>query len=129
MTAIAIYGGLFISAFLAATILPSSSEAVLIGLLAAGRGDPILLLLVATIGNTLGSVTNWFLGHGIDTLRTKSWFPVTPERYETASLIFRRYVAWTLLLAWLSGPMATVMPQTGSFSDGVSDGICEWPCM
>jgi membrane protein YqaA with SNARE-associated domain len=97
----ALYGALFISAFLAATILPVSSEVVLAGLIVSGRGDPALLLAVATLGNTLGSVVNWILGRGIDTLRTRRWFPVTPERYEQASRTFRRFGEWTLLFAWL----------------------------
>lgn len=101
MAALAIYGGLFISAFLAATVLPVSSEVVLAGLIAAGRGDPALLFTVATIGNTLGSVVNWFLGRGIGRLQTKRWFPITGERYEQASQTFRRFGAWTLLFAWL----------------------------
>lgn len=96
-----LYGALFLSAFLAATILPVSSEAVLAGLIVAGRGDPGLLLVVATIGNTLGSVVNWVLGRGIDSLRDRRWFPVTADRYEQASRIFRRFGEWTLLFAWL----------------------------
>lgn len=98
---VALYGALFLSAFLAATILPVSSEVVLAGLIVAGRGDPGLLLVVATIGNTLGSVVNWVLGRGIDSLRNRRWFPVTADRYEQASRIFRRFGEWTLLFAWL----------------------------
>jgi len=97
----ALYGALFLSAFLAATVLPVSSEAVLAGMIVSGRGDPALLLAVATIGNTLGSVVNWVLGRGIDTLRNKSWFPVTADRYEQACRTFRRFGGWTLLFAWL----------------------------
>ncbi|TIN30223.1 MAG: DedA family protein [Mesorhizobium sp.] len=97
----ALYGALFISAFLAATVLPVSSEAMLAGLIISGRGDPWLLLAVATTGNTLGSVVNWILGRGIDKLRTRRWFPVSPERYERASRTFRRFGEWTLLFAWL----------------------------
>lgn len=98
---VALYGALFLSAFLAATILPVSSEVMLAGLIVAGRGDPGLLLVVATIGNTLGSVVNWVLGRGIDSLRNRRWFPVTADRYEQASRIFRRFGEWTLLFAWL----------------------------
>ncbi len=98
---VALYGALFLSAFLAATILPASSEVVLAGLIVAGRGDPGLLLMVATVGNTLGSVVNWVLGRGIDSLRNRRWFPVTPDRYEQASRIFRSFGEWTLLFAWL----------------------------
>ena len=55
---------LFLSALAAATLVPASSEALLAGLLAAEKGEPWLLLLVATVGNTLGSVINWLLGRG-----------------------------------------------------------------
>ena len=101
MEALALYGTLFTSAFLAATILPVSSEVVLIGMLASGRADPFLLLATATVGNTLGSVLNWFLGRGIETLRTRRWFPISADRCEQASRIVRRFGAWTLLFAWL----------------------------
>ncbi|MER8865566.1 DedA family protein [Mesorhizobium sp. M0751] len=101
MAALAIYGVLFTSAFLAATILPFSSEVVLASLIASGRGDPVLLCAIATIGNTLGSVVNWMLGRGIDTLQSRRWFPVTRERYERASRTFRRVGACLLLFAWL----------------------------
>ena len=62
MTALSAYAGLFLSALLAATILPASSEVVLATLLASGAYDPPLLLAVATAGNTLGALVNWTLG-------------------------------------------------------------------
>ncbi len=77
MADLSIYGGLFLSALLAATVLPVSSEAVLAGLLATGTGNPLMLFLVATVGNTLGSVVNWLLGRGIARWRDRPWFPVT----------------------------------------------------
>ena len=52
------YGGLFLAAFLAATILPMQSEAVLVGLILAGHQPVALLLVAASLGNVLGSVTN-----------------------------------------------------------------------
>ena len=97
----ALYGAMFLSAFLAATVLPVSSEAVLAGMIVSGRGDPWLLLTVATIGNTLGSVVNWVLGRGVETLRNGRWFPITADRYEQACRTFRRFGQWTLLFAWL----------------------------
>ena len=56
------YIGLFMSALVAATILPMQSEAVLVGLLASSAYSPVLLIGVATVGNVLGSVINWYLG-------------------------------------------------------------------
>ena len=101
MPDLAIYGALFISAFLAATILPVSSEAVLAGLIAAGKGDPLALFAVATVGNTLGSVANWLIGRGIARFRDRPWFPVSAARYEAARRQFNRYGVWSLLFAWL----------------------------
>ncbi len=56
------YIGLFLTAFLAATIVPFSSEALLLGMEVSGEFEAIGLLAVASLGNTLGAVTNWFLG-------------------------------------------------------------------
>lgn len=55
------YWGLLIASFLSASILPFSSEAVMVGLLAAGL-DPVLLIVYGTIGNTGGSLFNYGLG-------------------------------------------------------------------
>lgn len=55
------YLGLFLASFLAATILPFSSEFVLSGILAAG-GDPVLSLATATLGNWLGGLTSFWIG-------------------------------------------------------------------
>lgn len=96
-----IYAGLALSAFLAATLLPLSSEAVLAGLLASGQGDARALLAVAIIANTLGSAVNWLIGRGIEHLRDRPWFPVGPERYAAAVRHFNRYGLWSLLFAWL----------------------------
>lgn len=53
--------GLFLASFLAATILPFSSEAVLVGMLLLG-GSAMPLFLVATAGNTLGGLVNYGIG-------------------------------------------------------------------
>ncbi len=76
MDAFAVYGGLFAAAFAAATILPAQSEAVLAGLLATGSFSPAMLILVASIGNVLGSTVNWILGRRIERFRERPGFPV-----------------------------------------------------
>ena len=55
------YIGLFLGAFLAATILPMSSDVLLVGLLAVGA-DPYIAVAVATAGNWLGGLTSYWLG-------------------------------------------------------------------
>lgn len=97
----AVLGGLFLSAFLAATLIPGSSEALLTGLLLAGRGEPWILLTVATAGNVLGSLANWICGRFFAAFRDRSWFPVSQRRYDQATGWFRRYGLWSLLFAWL----------------------------
>jgi len=101
MTDLAPYIGLFFSAALAATLLPGSSEAVFVGLILAQKGDPWILLAVATIGNVLGSVINWLCGRLLLRFRDRKWFPVSPQLYDKAVGWFQRFGVWSLLLAWV----------------------------
>ena len=95
------YAGMFASAFASATLLPGSSEAVLLALLAAGQGDAVLLMVVATVGNVLGSFANWMVGRYLARLRDRSWFPVSAEAYDRAKDWVSRYGIWSLLLSWV----------------------------
>ncbi len=92
---------LFASAFLAATILPMSSEAVLAGLVAARGFDAAVLWAVATVGNTLGAVVNWALGRFCRHWQDHRWFPVKPAELDRAGRWFARYGSWSLLFAWV----------------------------
>lgn len=108
---VAAFGGLFVIAFAAATVLPLQSEAVLAGLLMAGSHSPAALILVATIGNVLGSVVNWLLGRGIDRFRDRKWFPVKPAALDRAAARYRRYGRWSLLLSrvpFIGDPLTVV---------------------
>jgi membrane protein YqaA with SNARE-associated domain len=92
--------GLGISAFLAATILPLSSELVLSSLLIAGE-PPIALLIVATVSNVAGSTVNYALGRwGANTIFHR-WFKLTPHQINAAEQRFNRYGKWSLLFSWL----------------------------
>ena len=95
------YAGLFLSALVAATLLPMQSEAVLVGLLLGGGHSVALLLLVATLGNVLGSVINWRLGRYVTRFRNRRWFPATAAQMARAEGWYRRYGRWSLLGAWL----------------------------
>lgn len=94
------YGGLFLSAFEAATLLPAASEALLIGLVLSKQHPVAALLLVATVGNVLGSAVNWVLGRWIERFRARPWFPVRPQALERAQAWYQRYGKWSLLLSW-----------------------------
>lgn len=93
------YVTLFGAAFLAATILPFSSEVVLFALLREG-GDPVILVLIATLGNTLGAVVNWSLGRYLLHFQDRRWFYFKPAQIEKAQRWFQRYGFWSLLMAW-----------------------------
>lgn len=94
------YSLLFISAFLAATVLPFYSEVVLFAMIRAGEPAG-LLLAVAAVGNTLGSVVNWVLGRYILRFQHKKWFYFKPAQIEKMQAWFQRYGVWSLLLAWM----------------------------
>ncbi|QQE13850.1 DedA family protein [Planctomycetota bacterium] len=94
------YIGLFISAFLAATILPLSSEAVLIALLLAGL-PPMPLLVVATVGNVLGSTTNYAIGYWGGNTLTRKLLRVSDHEYDKACTHYNKYGVFSLLFSWL----------------------------
>ena len=91
----------FTSAFLAATILPFSSEVVLTAALADESVSRWLLWTAATAGNTLGAVVNWGLGRFAAQYRDRRWFPASPHQMDKAEGWFQRYGVWSLLMAWL----------------------------
>lgn len=92
---------LFGSALIAATLIPAQSEAVLVALILNGDWPVWLLLAVATTGNVLGSVINWFAGRFLYRFKDRRWFPVGSVRLERSSNRYRRWGHWSLLLSWL----------------------------
>lgn len=94
-----VYLTLFGISLLAATLLPGGSEALLLYDLSLGY-NTILLILFATIGNTLGSIINYFLGHkGVDFLTRKKYANL--KQLQTATNRFKKYGALSLLLSWM----------------------------
>ena len=96
-----IYLSLFFISFLAATILPFSSELSLAGLITTSNYDNVLLLIVASFGNVLGSVVNWVLGFYSRNLTIKKWFPFKETQIERSSKWFNKFGKWSLLFAWV----------------------------
>ena len=85
---------LFASSFLSATLLPGNSEVVLVAMLLSGVSQPWLLVLIATMGDSLGGLTNVILGRFFPLREKSRW-------QEKAVGWLKRYGAATLLLSWM----------------------------
>jgi len=92
--------GLFIAAFLAATILPLSSEIVLSSLLVSGL-SPTTLVFIATTGNVLGSLTNYALGYWASLVVVKKWLRMSEDDFVRAEQRFIKYGMFSLCFAWV----------------------------
>ena len=95
------YLSLFILSFLAATILPMSSELTLVGLLNTNDYNVLALLGSASLGNILGSIFNWLLGFYLLKHMNKKWFPFKKNQINSASNWFQKFGIWSLLFAWV----------------------------
>lgn len=91
---------LFAAAFGAATLLPFQSEIVFVALQLREAVSVWLLVVVASVGNTLGSCVNYWMGLSVERFRTSRWFPVTDAQLEKAQDWYARWGVWTLLLSW-----------------------------
>jgi len=92
--------GLFVASFLAATILPLSSEVVLSILLVKGL-SPTALVAIATVGNVLGALTNYALGYWASLEVIKKWLKISEEEFVRAEQRFVKYGLFSLCFAWV----------------------------
>lgn len=92
--------GLFIGTFLAATIMPFSSDALYIGALVAGI-KPTAVLLVGTLGNWLGGVTTYFLGRLAKWEWVEKHFNVKQQTLEKHHIFIEKHGVWVALLTWV----------------------------
>ena len=95
------YLAVFLSAFVAATLLPAQSEAVLSFYILSAPQTVFALILVATVGNVLGSVVNWVVGFYATRFQKRKWFPATPSQIQRAEKFYRKYGRYSLLLSWV----------------------------
>ena len=84
-----------------ATIVPFGSEIYFSTLLATDKYNSLLLLIVASIGNVLGSVFNWLCGYYAAYFIQQKWFPINQNQIDKATNFFINYGNWSLLLAWV----------------------------
>ena len=96
-----VYLSIFFVSFLAATILPFSSEVGLASLFKVGVHNNILLLIFASFGNILGSCINWLLGIYSRKFEKKKWCPFDKKKIIRESNWFKKYGKWSLLFSWV----------------------------
>lgn len=91
---------LFLSSFLAATIIPFSSEAHLY-FLVANNYNLYLLLVAASLGNTLGGMSSYYLGYLCKWSWLEKYFKIKESKVRSNQLKVQKYGAWIALLCWL----------------------------
>ena len=111
MTEVSAFLGLFISSFLAATLIPAQSELSLGYLVINSNYSIVLLIMIASLGNTAGAAINWFLGRGLAKSVGRLKRLRALARYSTVINWYKKYGKWTLLLSWapLIGDPITVI--------------------
>jgi membrane protein YqaA with SNARE-associated domain len=95
------YLNLFILSFLASTILPFGSEALVVALIYQGF-NPLAVVIVATFGNYLGSCTTYYLGLKGRPVLDKYLSP-SHEKLKKSERLFKKYGVYTLLFTWVPG--------------------------
>ena len=93
------YLGLFLVGFLSSTILPMNSEGVLLILLAQDF-DPWTCLIVATIGNSLGGLTNYWIG-SLGQLKWLSRLGMSEKRLSELEAKIKKYGYWLAFFSWV----------------------------
>ena len=91
--------GLFVSSFVSSTIAPGGSEAVLAVMVAENVYRLLVLVIIATIGNTLGAMARWYLGH-----LAAHKYPLESllsSKKQRAVVWVRGRGRWLLLFSWL----------------------------
>lgn len=96
------YFGLMIAAFLAATVVPFSSEAVFTALFYGGL-NPWALVLWATVGNTAGGMTCYLLGRLGKMEWIEKWLRIKKEKIDRFNAKFHKYGDWLAFFSFLPG--------------------------
>ncbi len=92
------YPGLFLASFLASTILPFGSEGIMAYLIKS-KFNLFTVVIVASIGNFLGSCTSYYIGlAGRPYIK---YLRIEPHEIENAQKYFTRYGSFVLLFTWV----------------------------
>ncbi len=105
------YWGLFLSALIAGSILPFSSELVLTVLVQMGL-DPLQCLIWASVGNTLGGLVCYYLGYLGNMAWIEKWLKVKKEKLDKVERFIKQYGAWMGffgVLPWVGEPIIVML--------------------
>ena len=94
------YWGMGILAFLAGTVVPITSEVVLVFFLDIGL-SAVGVTLAATAGNTLGGITCFMLGYLTSKERVMSVLKIPPRRMKRADKLIQKYGYWTAAISFV----------------------------
>ena len=94
------YFGIFIGAFLAATVIPFSSDILVVASLGLGGSIP-LTLFFATTGNWLGGMVSYGMGYLGKWEWIEKWFKVSPEKLAKQQAKVQKYGSWLALVTWV----------------------------
>lgn len=105
------YVGLFLSALVAGSILPFSSEAVFAVLVGMGA-DPVICLISASVGNTLGGLLCYWLGYMGDMSAIERWLKIDSSKIAGVEGFVRKRGAWMGafgVLPWIGGVIIVLL--------------------
>ena len=94
------YWGMWLISFLSGTIFPFTSDVLLLFFLGMGL-NPVALVIVSTIGNTMGGMTCFFMGRMAKGSWLSKYFRLSPEKAEKASVYIRKYGYWAALISFV----------------------------
>ncbi|MES2629326.1 MAG: YqaA family protein [Bacteroidota bacterium] len=100
MDSLIVIASLFLGSFLAATIIPFSSEVMFVAALESASVPAITLVIVAGIGNTLGGLTGYWLGSLGKWKWLEKYFRVSQQKVESFRGRAKKYGYWLALLCW-----------------------------
>lgn len=94
------YLGMGILAFLAGTVVPITSEVLLVFFLGIGL-NAVGLTLAATVGNTLGGITCFMIGYLTTKEKVQKFFKIPDRRMKRADMLIQKYGYWTAAFSFL----------------------------
>lgn len=112
------YIGLFLASFLAATIVPFSSEIILSGALLSGM-HPWTCVWIATLGNWLGGMTSYYLGLLGKLEWIEKYLRIKQEKLEKFNARVQRYGDWFAFFSFVPFVGDVIAVATGFFR-------CKW---